>query len=187
MTKWNAYTLCNLLKAEKGITMPQLQQLLSADYSQTGEILQEMIRRGWLEDKPLGMFYAARPENLRLRHLRRAEMDKLLEDVKRDWARGVALLSREPGTDRAALGKKFRCEEEEEDDMIRQLLQADLIYVWQDRYYSCVSKLTARFLDEVVFHKERLKAKHGEKYCIQRDASILSLVEDHFAQEAPDP
>lgn len=149
MKKVDALSIQKSIRSMGYVTVPWIQVKYHLSYGEAKEFLEELIRRGWVESKPVGIRYAVIGEHLVLRKIKLGEIDGLLDGLTRDSVRVLGEMTRRnDGVTMPELLRVFRREENALAKAIDFLMERKLISRINDRFYMAVSKATVIVLCE---------------------------------------
>lgn len=158
MNKINAYTIQKQLRETAFVSVPRIQQTYGLNYRQAKRFLQNLLDRGWIAEKPMGIRYRVRKDMLKLRDIRKEETTDLLNAITCDATAALLCVIKKSGAGFTELEEVVRGREDTL-EAIAVLLKMDLIYCWNDRFYPCVSGKVARVLDKVASEKARIESR----------------------------
>lgn len=158
MEKFNIYNIHNRILQQDSVSVPWIQKEYGLSFDEALSFLEQLKYRGWIGEGASGISYKVLRENMKLRKIRREEVDILYEKIE---DRLVTALNHIINKDGATVGSMklalFDSGEEEEVLNILQILQ--LVYQYNDCYFSCVSQRTAEVLQRVCRAKRENERK----------------------------
>ena len=157
------------------VSVPRIQLNYGLTYTQGKRFLQNLLDRGWVEEKAIGIRYRIRKEMLRLRRIRRDEVEDLVDAITCDAATALMTIVRANGVDFDEIEDHVKGREDTR-KALELLVNKDLVYCWRERYYSCVSGRTAKVLDNVATEKDRMMTRNR----ILKKEMDLSTLTDMF-------
>ncbi len=182
MTKVNAYTIQEKIRKESYISVPWIQRKFALSYKDAVNFLNLLIKRGWIAGEAEGIRYAVHEENLKLRKIRRDEIDIIIADITLDCIPGLLCILRHvaDGATYEEMREAIRGEEDTE-KTIGILRKNNLIYEFDGVYFSCISNKTFKVLVDVVKHKREI----GESQCERPDEveKMRKLFDPLFSEE----
>lgn len=170
----NAYQIQQLLVGLDYVSIPWIQTTFSLLYSQAKEVLARLQRRGWVGKTVQGNRYLVRKENLKLRYIRRDEVNSLIEDINSDITAALQCMQENDGADYDELENAVNGKEDT-DKAIKIMKDHGLAYEVDGLYFSCVSKKTVQTLAAVASTKRHsgLRFRRGENQDIQQEMKDL--------------
>lgn len=151
MCKTNVLEIQERLKSQTHISVPWLQTEFDLSYKDARLYLRQMIKRGWVCGEVQGIHYRVYGENLRLRKLRREEVDPLLEDLTGDCTAALGCIQKQQGMGATHEEISDAVYGDDDADAALELLgKYDLVYAHDGHYFSCVSQKTIQVLTEAV-------------------------------------
>lgn len=154
MCKTNALEIQEKLKKQTHISIPWLQTEFDLSYKDARLYVHQMIKCGWVSGAVCGIQYQVYGENLRLRKLRREEVEPLIEDLTGDCTAALGCIQKRQG-----MGATFEeisgavYGDADAKEALELLHKYDLVYAFDGRCFSCVSQKTIRVLSEAVKQK----------------------------------
>ena len=79
MSDINVFTIQQRLREDAFVSVPRLQLTYGLNYRQGKHFLQNLIDRGWVDATPVGIRYRIHKDLLKLRRIRKDEVEKLLD------------------------------------------------------------------------------------------------------------
>jgi hypothetical protein len=157
MSKINAFTIQQRLGQLESVSIPWIQMEYSLSYRDAKAFLNQLISRAWVGKHPCGIYYAVRPENLRLRVIDRSEVDVLFEKVTTDCVSALQCIREKKGG--ATFDELVSAVRGDEDtrDALETLQELNLIYKADELYFSCVSDKTIKVMGDVEAEKRRME------------------------------
>ena len=170
------------LKGESFISIPWIQLKYELGYPQARRFLEQLIIRGWIEKLPIGVQYAVKKENLLLRKIKRTEIDKIIEDITYDCMYVIEAVQKRSsqGVSFSELSHVVRGEDAAK-EALKILTELNLIYYYDERFFSCVSRVTNEVLSNVVKMKrsnELSKRITGKKDDVEKTAKLFDPLFD---------
>lgn len=181
MAQINALAIQENLRGRDFVTVPWLQWEYRLSYPEAKEFMRRLIQWGWVESTPQGIWYSVVEGNMRLRKLRREEVDPLLEALSSDCINALRCIqSHAPeGADFDAVSDAVHGDDDAE-EALQTLMERTLVYKANELYFPCVSQKTVRVLVEASQRKRRF-GHRGSIYSGGEDAAaIRRLFEDLF-------
>ncbi len=152
MKKTNGLILQEILRNEDYVSVPWIQQRFSLSYADARRFLDNIINRGWAMIAGDGLRYKIYPKNMKLRKLERSEVDGICKEINRYSATVLCLLKERDGITFKDAEDKLKGEETARDALV-VLQQLNLIYLYNERYFRCVSDRTIGVIDKVASRK----------------------------------
>ena len=159
MSDINVFAIQQRLRAGAFVSVPRIQKTYGLNYCQAKRFLQNLIDRGWVEEKPKALRYRIRHDMLKLRRIRKEEVNDLLDAITSDAVNALDCVIHHPGAEFKTLEDAVRGK----DDTVAAvtvLVERDLIYCYKEHFYPCVSGKTAKVLKDVAFAKERIASRN---------------------------
>lgn len=156
MDKINALTMQQTLRERESVSVPWLQQTFGLSYREAKEMAENLAYRGWIGEKPAGVFFPVIPENLKLRPLERKELDTLFSVYSGDCNTAMAVLQEKgsQGASFAELSKRVRSDADT--DMAMTILTGiGLAYEYKEIYFSCIPANGFCILEEMLEMRRR--------------------------------
>lgn len=179
MKKINAYVIQENLRPKRFISIPDIQSEYELDYREASEFLQHLMLRNWVEKKEdLHRGYMIIRSNLRLRHISRAEVDELIEDIDHYCTAVLSSISR-----RGSRGASF---DEVASDLksatktsvaMEILIKHYMIYEAGDQYFNCVSDKVVEALEKVAEARHMLAIKEQIDFSPEEREKLKRMLE----------
>ena len=151
----NALLIQEKLKNEYGVSVPWLQIEYNISYNEAKKCLRQLIDCSWVCNEPEGIEYRVLHQNLRLRKIKRSEVVDLIEDITPFCVVVLECIQKKnEGIALSELSSPDR-DEARTRDVLRILLEHNLIFSFNGKYYKCVSKDTIDVLSRVVMADEK--------------------------------
>ena len=184
MARINAMAIQENLRGRDLITVPWLQREYELDYSEAKEVMRRLIRWGWVESTPQGIWYSVDEGNLLLRSLQRSEVDPLLEVLDGDCTCALRFIQ-EHATEGAEFGDISDAVHGDDDAQtaLQTLTERKLVYKANERYFPCVSLKTVKVLVEACQRKRRCGFR-GSVFGSSEGADLIRRLFDELF-EAP--
>lgn len=159
MCSVNAYLIQDKIKQLEHVTVPWIQKEYGLDYKEAKEFLTFLQRRGWIESHPIGIEYLVIHNNLQLRRIVREEVDGLVEDITSDCIAALTCMQKRStcGASYSEIEAAVRGDDDTK-DAIKILNNHKLICLFQEMYFTTVSKRTIGVLSDVVSEKRKNEA-----------------------------
>ena len=179
MAQINALSIQENLRGRELVTIPWLQREYELSYPEAKEFIRRLIRWGWVESTPQGIWYLVDARNLRLRKLRREEADPLLEVLEGDCISALRCiqLHTPEGADFDDISDAVH-DDDDAQVALQTLMERDLVYKANERYFSCLPQKTIKILVEAGQRKRRAGYRGGED-----TAAIKRLLDELFDEE----
>ena len=148
MSTINIYLIQEKIKLMPYITVPWLQAEYNMDYINAKELMDFLVRRGWVEEQPVGIKYFVIKNNLCLRRLVREEVAGLVEDITSDFSAALFCIKNSNGE--GATFSEIEIAVQGEDDAEKAIMLLEkhrLIQLVNNRYFSTVSRETIVITD----------------------------------------
>ena len=160
MKKTNAYLIQRALKLEDYISIPWLMMDYELGYSQAKRLLSMLMKRGWIERSPINNKYKVNKENLKLRKIRKDEADDLYELMTLQCARAINAVKKKDGATYEEISHEVHGTMSTK-SAVNALVEYKIIYLFEDKYFLCVSSLAAQVLYDVAYAKYDMSDKHS--------------------------
>jgi hypothetical protein len=155
------------------ISIPRIQQTYGLTYSQGKRFLQNLMDRGWVDEKPIGIRYRICKGMLKLRKIQKDEVVDLVDAITSDAATALMVIVQGNGVDFDDVEEKVRGREDTR-KALELLVNKDLAYCHKERYYPCVSGRTARVLENVAAEKAHMETRNR---ILKKEMDISALLE----------
>ncbi len=181
MGEINAVMIQEELEGRCFVTVPWIQMKYGLDYTEAKAFLQHLIRRGWVEPNADGIQYPILHDNLCLRRLTRDEVDPLIANVTSDCVSALHRIQKNMGM--GASYSELSSAVRGDDDIteaVKILTDHKLIYLWDNLYFTMVSKETVSVLAEMVRAKRHAEVGRRMADITENVKSIKSLFDVLF-------
>ncbi len=145
----NIFTIQKKLAAQSAVSIPWIQNEYGLSYSEAKAFLRRLAYRGWVKDEADGISYPIIKENLKLRAIRRDEVDKLIDVITPNCHSALACIGKNGAANMRLIELNVSGIDDDAEIEIKTLLENDLIYEYGGKYYSCVSKKVISVLGEM--------------------------------------
>lgn len=167
------FTIQQQLQENAFISIPRIQKDYGLTYTQGRRFLQNLLDRGWVEEKAVGIRYRIRKDMLKLRKIRKDEVEDLTDTITTDAANALMAIVKGNGIEFDEVEDRVSGREDTR-KALELLVNKDLIFCCRNRYYSCVSGRTAKVLKDVASEKECMTARSR---ILKKEMDISVLLE----------
>ncbi len=161
MTEINAMAIQSLLEKESLVSIAWLQKELALQYREARQLADLLVKRGWLGEETSGG-YKVEKNALFLRHIEKAEVGRLVDEVTTDCYLVMDLLleHQAEGAEFKALEKTVRGSSDTR-EAIEILVRNKLVFVKDGRYFLCVSRKTVEAFKEMFARKRMMERRES--------------------------
>jgi len=158
----NAMTIQETLKNMEFISIPWIQMEYNLSYRQAKEFFNQLLVRGWADSIPEGNLYRIKKENLKLREIVTSEVDTLFKEVDSDCVNALEAIEKNGSATKIEILKSVRGEDDT-NNALEKLLNNNLIYLFDKKYFSCISSHAIKVISKVVREKrlKEMDERHG--------------------------
>lgn len=179
MSEINALSIQKSLQGRKTVSIPWVQREYNLDYSDAKVFVEQLALRGWIQKECDGIGHSVICENLKLRTIAKNEVDTLFEEMTGDCISAIRCISRYGGADFSKIAAAVRGEDDTR-EAISVLQKNNLVYVYDNIYYCCVSRKAVMVLTEVVRRKGQMESSKGRRNNSDESDQIKKLFEELF-------
>jgi len=176
----NAMIIQENIKKMEFISIPWIQIEYDLSYKQAKEFFNQLLLRGWAEEVPEGNLYRLNHENMKLREITANEVDVLFEDFDTDCSNALETINEKVCATSVDILKSVRGEDDT-NKALEKLSKNNLIYVFNGKYFSCVSSQTVKVLSNIAREKrlKEMDERHGNKSA-RTEETIKKLFDELF-------
>lgn len=175
MNELNGLKIQEILYNEESVSIPWLQQKFSLSYSDAKRFSENMLKRGWVEMSKDGLRFKVNREYMKLRKLKRSEVDDIYHSINRHNEMLLSALRQTDGMTLSEVEAKLKSDDDAE-EAIEVLKKLNLIYCFNGLYFRCVSDETIEIIHKVTMRK-RLSSADELK---DADLSLRKLFDPLF-------
>lgn len=122
------------LKDRKTVSVPALQQQFDISYGDAHDLMDQLLRRGWVTRPERGVEYPVCRKKVRFRRMTDEEIDSAAKEVSGDCVNALRCLMRTGFSDFALMEKSVHGDDDTR-QAIRELTKLGLIAKGCDEYY----------------------------------------------------
>ena len=184
MEKINITELSGFLNENVHVSIPLLMKQYDLRYDEAKELMNCIIERGWVSEKPNGVEYEVFKEYLFLRKFKRHEIKEVCKDIDNDCAAVIDYLMKNYWATYFDLVRVVHGDDDTK-AAIKYLKEKNIIYENRRKYFLNIDKKTSETLINYVGEKLR-RTRHHRNSEMSIEEEMEKMFNEIFGDEETD-